>query len=710
MVPRFSFLLVLFLTSPLLAAIQSSAERELAPRQIDLAASEQLDSRIASDGNSFLTVWNEDFGKAILGARLAAGSSLIDTTPLTIGAGTGNESHPAVAWGLDRYLVAWQEGTGTTRARFVAPDGTMSNILDLGPRAANGPTHVVFNGRTFLVVAHDDSSQNGQMHATVVDPQGRVLASQAIPAGVVVSGSDLVAMQGTFYLVYTDSYDVFALPIDESATAGTRRTIFDGDRVIGVLAAARDDEFLAGWFKVVGPGITEINSVYVSATSVSSIESFSEGFSNLQDIVADRTGYLLLYGNDTAVRARRAGTMTSFDLRVPGPPTHAEDSATNGVRTISLVRRSGATGGDLYSTVLSEDTLAPIVFAPRSQEVPNVAAAGDVRLAVWREHATSEGEIALMAMRIGVDEAPIRVAAVNRLATSRVASNGTDWLILWQQLGKLYGARVRHDGTLIDATPLVLAEIATPLDDSIAVAWDGTSYVAVYASGGTTRQGILSALYAVRVPASGTPQTVDPATAIPIAPTALDNWNPSIASGPNGSLIVWSQYDRLRGVLLSRTNTVTPVSFLTGNSAGRPDVAWNGDTFLVATGTSQREIRIARVDANGNATESMTRIPIASAFYSAYMTIDVEPFGDDFLVYFAGDADLMAAALSRDGFLIDGPAAVGKTVGGSTPSFAAAGAQFVTQHVIDHPTQTFRIFTQSVSRTPDVVVKRRSVR
>jgi hypothetical protein len=708
MVPRFSLSLgFLLLALPLLAAIHSTPERELAPRQIDLAASDQLDSRIASDGDTFLTVWGDDYGRAILGARLDADGSVIDTIPLTIGAGTGHETRPAIAWGIDRYLVAWQDGGSATRARFVAPDGALSAVIELGPQGANGLTHVAFNGRVFLVVVNDESHHEGDLRAIVVDLQGHVLASHMIPAGVTVSGSDLVAMQGTFYLVYTSSDHIFVLPIDENATAGTTRTIVDGEHLIGVVAAARDDEFLAGWFRVAGPGITEISSVHVTATSVSGVETFSDGFSSLQNIVADRTGYLLLYGNDTAVRARRAGGVTPFDLRVPGGITHAEDAATNGVRTIATLRRSGSNGGDLYATVLSEDVLVPVVLAPRSQEGPDLAAAGDVTLAVWREEATSDDVRAIMAVRVGLDEAPIRVA-VNS-STMRVASNGTDWLIIWQLEGKLYGARVAHNGTLIDPTPLVLAEIATPLSDSIAVAWDGTSYVAVYASGGTVRQGIITALYAVRVPATGTPQTVNPATAIPIAPAALYNWYPSIASGPNGSLIVWSQYDQLRGVLLSRINSVTPVSFLTGNYARRPVVAWNRDTFLVAMGTWQREIRLARVDANGNATESATRIPVAGDAYSAYMTIDVEPFGDDFLVYFA-DRDLTAAVINRDGFVVDGPAAIGKTLGGSASTFGAAGAQFVTQHVIDHPTQTFRIFTQSVNRTPDATIRRRSVR
>ena len=554
----------------------------------------------------------------------------------------------------------------------------------------------------FLVIA------NANKRAVIVDPQGRVLASHTIFASTDFSGGnrDLVALHGTFYFVYAGLADIFALPVDENAIEGTPRAIAHTDRVYGLHAAARNDDFLVGWFSL--KQTTEIGFVCVTADSAGAVETMTEGFTSLQDVVADRSGYLLLYGDDAKVRARRIDGVTPFDVRVPrGDITHAEDSASNGTRTIAVIRRSDH-GGDLFASILSDDTLIPIALAPRSQESPDVAAAGDVKLAIWLERATSEDAIAVMAMRIGVDQAPIRVATIN-IPTVRVASNGTDWLILWQLLGKLYGARVRHDGTLLDPAPLVLAEIATPLSDSIAVAWDGTSYVAVYASGGTVRQGIITALYALRIPASGTPPIVNPATAIPIAPAALYNWYPSIASGPNGSLIVWSQYDQLRGVLLSRTNTVTPVNFLTGNYARRPVVAWNGDTFLVAMGTWQRELRLARVDANGNATESPARIPIAGEAYSAYMTIDVEPFADDFLVYFA-DRELMAAVINRDGFLVDGPAAVGKTLGGSAWSFGAAGTQFVTQHAIEHSTLTFRIFTQSVTRTPDATIKRRAVR
>jgi len=173
------------------------------------------------------------------------------------------------------------------------------------------------------------------------------------------------------------------------------------------------------------------------------------------------------------------------------------------------------------------------------------------------------------------------------------------------------------------------------------------------------------------------------------------NWHVAIAGGPSGSLIVWSDYDRLNGALLSQSDTVTPLAFPAG-SGHRPTAAWNRDTFLVVATTWGPDLRVMRVDAYGNVRESIAPITQRSAQFPGYTIPDVEPFGDAFLLLWS-ENKLLAAVINREGFVADGPS----PVGGDSPTFGAAGTQFVTQHPIDHPTHPSRVFIQSIDWTPE---------
>ncbi|HJQ40508.1 MAG TPA: hypothetical protein VKB93_25460 [Thermoanaerobaculia bacterium] len=335
-------------------------------------------------------------------------------------------------------------------------------------------------------------------------------------------------------------------------------------------------------------------------------------------------------------------------------------------------------------------------LSPRDadQQAPGIAAAGELRLVIWKENQS------LIATRIDanrtvLDAAPIDIGVyLDETSQPHVASNGTDWLVAWQRATFVEGVRIRHDGTLVDATPLRIAGEA--MNEAIGVTWDGRGYVVVFDRGSSSAAGLRAQIFAVRVESSG-------AIGLPFAISERAwNWHVAIASGPEGSLIVWSEYDRLRGALLSRGDTVTPLGFPNGYGR-KPAAAWNGETFLVAAGTWSGELRILLVDAHGNARESISPIVPRSTAFAGYVTLDVEPLGNGFLLYWSESGKLIAAVINRDGFVADGPAIVGETLGGYFSSFAAAGAQFVTQHAS-------RVFVQSLQWTPEPAPKRRAAR
>jgi len=84
-----------------------------------------------------------------------------------------------------------------------------------------------------------------------------------------------------------------------------------------------------------------------------------------------------------------------------------------------------------------ETALRPLEVAPRHQELPDIAAAGDVKLAVWLETMTSERTRTVVARRFDaagnpLDPQPIELGSVFNPYQLHVASNGTGWLVVWR--------------------------------------------------------------------------------------------------------------------------------------------------------------------------------------------------------------------------------------------------------------------------------------
>ena len=691
MMPRFPLLLALALV-PLaaLGSIHISPERELTPRQFDLPAFDQSDPHIATDGESFFTVWEDAFN--ILGARLDANGTLIDEIPLPV-ATTGNSKvDPEIAWDTDRYLAVWQSGAGI-HGRFIERDGTMQEPFDIATRAGYAAiTHVAFNGSVFLVMWRDQT-----FRGAIVDPSGRVLAkSEITPQTEFIrdeTGTDLVAMGETFYFTYgvyrADGFHVVAVPVDASGHTGGRieltSPIRTGEKIH---AAARANDLLVGWSSE-----QAIHSVRITAVGPGLVESIPVGAMWLENIVVDGSDYLLVYGDNVQKFARRAGIPAAEAFPVSAPPDSLlSDVATGHTRIVAVVRRHSpfdGMGGDLYTMLFGENVIAPLATAPRHQEYPAIASAGATKLVVWREQLTSERKVALRALRLDangepLDAQPIELIASTVLSPPHVASNGSGWLVVWSRLGTVYAVRVAPDGTVLDAAPLVLGN---QLIGTIGVVWDGTSYVVAFGGGvGTTY-----AIGVTRVPSTGSP-----APRFGIGAPAPSG-SPAMAVGPEGTLIVWNYSNQTQGALLSQRDTLTPLRLAT-DFGFVTSAAWNRDTFLVIA-IRNGTLRWLRVDPFGNPSESLQSISAPGV-----VRPQVTPFGDTFLLLWS-DSSLRAAILNRAGEIAGEPVIVGPAGGGT---FAAADGVIVVSHSIGHPAHfDSRLFVQTIEWT---LPRRRAVR
>jgi hypothetical protein len=735
--PFVLFFLLAALTLPLQATLVVGTEKGVTAPVPDVPAFDQSAGRIATDGDSFLAVWVDhliDGSGDVHGARFSPDGKRLDNDVLRIATTDIDENRAGVAFGRDRYLVAWPS-RNSLRARFVARDGTMSDAFDVAPLANfNAEPHIVFDGNHFLVSWANIPTYRGAL----IDLNGAVLKTFDIaPTGQTTFEGPIAAVNGGFQFVsaITDfngaangngfPSDVGVTPIDANGNVGTRVVLAPATTPVWDLSiAVSGNEFAVAWSTAIGiPGGT-VRAVRVTPAAAGPVEIMPTEGMYLRQLAADGAGFFVIYGTDTNKYLQRLGTMASIPVTTIPTANDILDAVTKGGRTFVIVHGKprvrvspGPTDGDLYLMRLDTGELEPLAVAPRHQMLPDVAAAGELRLAVWCEYIGSDRRLGIIGSRLtangdAIDAAGIDVhASVYAPTAPRVASNGTDWLAVWADGPNLYGSRIAHTGSLIDATPFLIASGIYDAISDVAVSWDGTQYLVIFLRGQFVRAA-RTTVRAARVPAQG----AITAPELVVAQEA-PNLFPAIASGPEASLVVWQQSTVMKGALLSPGGTITPIAFPeTFPVTPRPAVAWNNGTFLVAAphrATSANQIQWLLVSNTGVVRTPLSAFPEVSIYTGrGHSTLEAEAYGEGFLIFWNDTyTDTVYAALvNREGVLVDTPAIMGTAVPGYASSIGAAGNLVVYSHRIGHPTRDIaRVFARTVQYTPGKP-RRRAVR
>ncbi|HEV7764413.1 MAG TPA: hypothetical protein VGQ76_05390 [Thermoanaerobaculia bacterium] len=677
-----------------------SEKRVTAPTP-DVAAFNQAWGRIATDGDAFLAVWieyDQSGSGDVHGALVSPEGERSGDDVLRIATTAAREERVEVAFGGGRYLVAWLTPTKLL-ARFVGRDGAMSSVIEIGSATISGKIGLAFNGSRFLVTWE----YGGHHHGALISTTGEIVKTFDVGVSSATAiDTPLVAANGGFHFLtsVTDfngvpnvngfPSDVGVTSIDENGTVGARVVVMPAvTPVFDLNATSSGTEILAGWTTAVGiPGAT-VRNVRVTASGAGAVDVVPAEGQYLQDLVVDAGGFLFFYGAHETKFMRRPGAREPVGtVATPNTKTAILDSANNGVRTLVLVRGAhrvggeyGAAGGDLYLTRLDTMEIAPLVVAPRHQVSPDVASNGNTLLAVWCEYIGSERRLGVIASPLGTEIAIDLHADVVRPTRPRVASNGTDWLVVWVDGSELYGSRVGRGGTTLDAQPFLIAENLWE-DSDVAVSWDGTQYVVVYLRGILNR-GLHTTPYAARV----SPQGTMPHPELVLAEVG-PNQMPAIASSPAGSLVVWLGTN-LRGALISTSGTFTPLAFPTMNAGSivYPSVAWNGDTYLVAAR------QWVLVSATG-----VIRTPITEFVGPTGPSlglVEVAPLGDGFALFWQED-HVFSARIDHHGVLTEAPALVDAHAP-ELARFGTAGNVVVYARKIGHATgEIQRVFWREV--------------
>ena len=678
--PRFLPALLLVFSAQ--AAIVPGTESAVTRPVIEPPAFSQGQARIATDGNGFLTVWNDgsSLSGSVLGARVRSDGRRIDETPLPIAATPNDEYGPAVAFDGSRYLVVWTEGQRLA-GRFVDPDGMMSERFTIIERPSSGEVftapRLAFNGRTFLVAWHAYAGP-AVFGAALVDRDGRV--GTHIDLGIAeqyFAETALAAAGGEFYFAtrryqvgappdYTPAIDVGVTVIAEDGSVGPRTVIAAGlEQAYGLLAATRGEEALIAWTveRAIEAGADGLRAVRITESGIGEVQTLPATAPAIA-VVADRVGYLVIYGDGTGSRGWRPGSAETFAIDLGGPSALVRDGATGGQGTFLVVDRNdsstGTTPTDVFVQPLDRAVLEPVALAQRHQSTPDIAASSTQSLAVWCEWMASEYRTVIAGARIAgdgtsIDERAFEIAqpAGYPAAEPRVASDGSQWLVTWLQSGTLLGKRVSKDGE-VDATPFAIAE-GIYYSTDVEVEWDGLSYVVVYNTGIPSRLGSNFRIMATRVSRDGTVQTPP----IDISGTGGHS-RPALAASSKGSLIVWIENPAgvVRGALLSHADSVTPIAFsATPGFFDSVAAAWNEETqtFLVAHSFHHQGIRWSRVTATGQVLPGPASavLPLARPDGGFGIPMEVTPSGEGFLVTFLQDGNIRAATIRGDAFVGD---------------------------------------------------------
>lgn len=303
----------------------------------------------------------------------------------------------------------------------------------------------------------------------------------------------------------------------------------------------------------------------------------------------------------------------------------------------------------------------PVAVAPDFQSSPAAAWTGLGYLVVWadyRNSATTGYDI--FGARVsaeGVVLDPGGIVISNQAQTQAypaVACGDAGCLVVWEDFrdgsnSHVYGARVTAAGAVLDPSGIPLAATVRR-QAAPAVAWNGTSYLVVWADQRNWLSGLGFDIYGARVSTTGVVLDVD---GIPIGVTSDDETAPALAWDGANNLVVWEFSccggdSDISGARVSATGVVLDpagISVATGwSDQSAPFVAWNGMSHLVvwsdARGSpTEFDVYGTRVGATGQLLDAELPIATSSSQEDAPVAASGGP-GSMFLVY-AGSGRLL---------------------------------------------------------------------
>ena len=351
-------------------------------------------------------------------------------------------------------------------------------------------------------------------------------------------------------------------------------------------------------------------------------------------------------------------------------PTFAEG-------VISLVVPADVADASTYPAVLDPGIGAEfgmdnptVAAAALDQTQPRVASDGTNFLVVWqdqRANVTAD----LFGARVKADGTVLdpQGIAISTAASSQVtpvvAFDGTNYFVVWRDLrngnNDIYGARVKTDGTVLDPMGIAICTDAA-VQALPAVAWNGVNYQVIW---GDTRNGN-NDIFAGRVQSDG---TVLDGNGFAVSNAAGTQTNPGIGCDNMGNcLVVWEDFrgaatnDVYGARVRSDGNVLDPAGIAISTTAGEqtvPVAAWDGTNYFVAwqdTRNGANDLYGARVKPNAFVVD-VAGVPVCTSGGSQTrpkMLFDGVNYFVSWLDDRNGTPDIFGGRIKTDGTRLDG--------------------------------------------------------
>jgi hypothetical protein len=530
---------------------------------------------VASDGRDFLVVWRDHYLSAttadIFLARVSGAGRVLDTG-LSIASHVHAEAQPAVAYVNGYYLVVWEQGSTANSlwGLSIPPslDGTQATRFPVttqsGPQFR--PT-IASYGSGALVAWADDRGTDQQVYGVRLSPRGTRLDASDLRIGGSTRVSEILDLTAAF-----DGANVHVAWTDNSVYEGGRM------RVRGTRVSPEGQVLDAAEGRLLGSTARFTGELAAASDGTQVLVVWASGPSETSDISGtrvDRDGVPL--DSPPRLISQAANSESQADVAFDGSNYFVVwADVRNGESNIhgAWVDRSGH--------VLNPEGLR-ISRATGGQSDPRVAASGTDLLVVWSDYRASSGAPDIYAARVLRDGTVLEPDGIP-LATgsslqgnARVASDGTDYLVVWTDLqippSSIMGTFVRGGKA---GTAFTLASQG----GNPAVAFQGTSYLTVW--------GANNDILGLRLDRSG--GVLDPAP-LGISQAAGSQMNPALASNGKGFLAVWqdTRTAAASGIYAARVTpegqVLDPEGLLVSLHSGSflsPKVASDGTSYVIA--------------------------------------------------------------------------------------------------------------------------------
>jgi len=507
------FLGLLFATAIAAAApLKLGPEIPVGDATFGNAALSQAAASVASNGRDYLVVWNDARSQpngarrpALYAGRVDANGNLVEPA----GHKLVDNAEGQLVWTGSSYVLVY-DVLGISFEQFLDDNG-----YPTGP-----PIHLFLGGPSLAVGTngHNIVAVNSIGDAYLVGFDGS--ASRQIIGHQIVDVSQIMTTPAGDYVFAADEADCPAAPcaqhivlerVDGTTGEVTRNPLMDvsyGTQLSGV--ATDDGRLLIVWSD---PKNDELSARYEIVDAAGKVLAGPSLLFNTTPFHGISTGWdgreFLVAFAQQSWRLSANGQVVEHGPADPAPLLFAHSAS--GV----LEARTAANGIDSDALVRAAPSFAQLAAAPehsvamssRQQQQPRLAES-PVGFAAWFENNAS-----LMVQPIG--------GAVTHIADANapdayfppalgVARGGSGYLVVWQADG-FRAKRLALDGTPLDAEPIPFAtadEFQFEVAGKISIAFDGTNFLVVWPA-------LLGGVHGVRISQSG---TVLDATPLVIAP------------------------------------------------------------------------------------------------------------------------------------------------------------------------------------------------